>query len=68
MQRLSVKLQLACGERSFDELHLQNWLFWARWRHVRVRSSRTVPASSSCSDSDVLGRLSVPTVKRHKFW
>ena len=23
MQRLSVKLQLACGERSFDELHLQ---------------------------------------------
>jgi hypothetical protein len=22
MQRLSVKLQLACGERSFDELHL----------------------------------------------
>ncbi len=23
MQRLSVKLQLACRERSFDELHLQ---------------------------------------------
>ncbi len=23
MPRLSVKLQLACGERSFDELHLQ---------------------------------------------
>jgi hypothetical protein len=31
---LSVKLQLACGERSFDELHLQCGLFWARWRHM----------------------------------
>ncbi len=24
VQGLSVKLQLACGERSFDELHLQH--------------------------------------------
>jgi hypothetical protein len=30
MQRLSVKLQLACGERSFDELRLQRRI----WRHI----------------------------------
>ena len=31
MQRLSAKLQLACGERSFDELHLKRGVFWARY-------------------------------------
>jgi hypothetical protein len=37
MQRLPVKLQLACGERSFDELHLKRGVFWARWRPVYRR-------------------------------
>jgi hypothetical protein len=42
MQLLSVKIQLACGERSFDELHLQRWLFWARWKHVHSVRERKV--------------------------
>jgi hypothetical protein len=35
MQRLSVSLQLACGKRSFDELHLQRGLNWTGWWHMR---------------------------------
>ena len=34
LQRLSIKLEVASGQRSFDELHLQRGVFWARWRHV----------------------------------
>ena len=32
---LSVKLQFACRERSFDELHLQCRINGAGWRPVR---------------------------------
>jgi hypothetical protein len=42
MQRLSVKLQLACGERSFDELHLQHRMDRARWRLVHSVRGRKV--------------------------
>ena len=42
MQRVSVKLHLTCGERSFDELHLQRRIFWARWSHVRSVRARKV--------------------------
>jgi hypothetical protein len=52
MQRLPVKLQLACGERSFDELHLQ----------------RRMDDPNPNRDVDVLWRLSVPAVNRHSFW
>jgi hypothetical protein len=34
MQRLSFRHQLACGERSFDELHLQRGLYWTGWWHM----------------------------------
>jgi hypothetical protein len=34
MQRLSVKRQLACGKRSFDELHLQHRIDGTEWRPV----------------------------------
>ena len=34
MHRLSVKLQLVCGERSFDELHLQHRIDGTEWRPV----------------------------------
>ncbi len=45
MQRLSVKLHLACGERSFDELHLQRGVFWACWRWPMYTVSRVMPTS-----------------------
>jgi hypothetical protein len=35
MQRLSVKLQLACGKRSFDELHLQRRIQGGEWSDVQ---------------------------------
>jgi hypothetical protein len=34
MQRLSVQLQLDCGKRSFDELHLQHRIDGTEWRPV----------------------------------
>jgi hypothetical protein len=34
MHRLSVKLQLSCRERSFDELHLQCRINGAGWRQL----------------------------------
>ena len=42
MQRLSVSLQLACGELSFGELHLQCRLYGARWKHVHSVRGRQV--------------------------
>ena len=54
MHRLSVRLQLDCGERSFDELHLQRRM--------------DDPNPNRHSLSDVHWRLSVPAVNRHSFW
>ena len=42
VQRMYVKLQLACGELSFDELHLQRRINRARWRHVHSVRGRKV--------------------------
>jgi hypothetical protein len=42
MYPLSVRLQLACGERRFDELHLQRGLNWAPWWHMRRLCCRQV--------------------------
>jgi hypothetical protein len=42
MPRLSVKLQLACGERSFDELHLQRRINGGEWRLVHSVRCRNV--------------------------
>ena len=42
MQRLSYKLQLACGELSFGELHLHRGLYGARWKHVHSVRGRQV--------------------------
>jgi len=42
VSQLSAKLQLACGEHSFDELRLQCGLFWARWRRVHSVPGRKV--------------------------
>jgi hypothetical protein len=69
MLHLSVKLQVTCGELSFGELHLQRGLFWARWRHVHSVRGRKVQdwQGNSISNSDVLWRLSVPTVHRQIF-
>jgi hypothetical protein len=67
MPRLSVKLQLAGGERSFDELHLQRRIDGTEWRPVRSVCGRQVPVCEN-SNRDVLWRLSVPAVKRHEFW
>jgi hypothetical protein len=42
MHHLSVKLHLACRERSFDELHLQCRINGAEWRPVRSLCGRKV--------------------------
>jgi len=42
MCRLSVRIQLACGERSFDELHLQHGLYWTGWWHMHRLYCRNV--------------------------
>ena len=42
MHRLSVRLQLACGERSFDELHLQRGLYWTGWWRMHSVCCRKV--------------------------
>jgi hypothetical protein len=42
VQRLSLKLKLACGERSFDELHLQQRMDRARWWHLYSVRGREV--------------------------
>ena len=55
MHRLSVKLQLACGELSCDELHLQRRLFWTLWRLVHIVHIRKVQGV------DRISRL-------HKLW
>ena len=62
MQRLSVKLQLTCGERIFDELHLQHWMDRARWRLVHSMCCRKVQGIDRTSrvqrlcSKDVFGR------------
>ena len=67
MQRLSVKLQLACGERSFDELHLQHRINGTEWRPVRsVRGWKVRMETNHIRD--VLWWLSVSAVNRHIVW
>jgi hypothetical protein len=55
MQRLSVKLQLACGER---ELHLQRRINWAEWRPVRsVRGRKVQVVDRICRLLGLYGRV-----------
>jgi hypothetical protein len=57
MQRLSVKLQLACGERSFDELHLQHRMDGTDWRPVRsVRGWKVQGVDRNCHLHRLCGR------------
>ncbi len=42
MQRLSSRLHLACGELSFDKLHLQRRINRTRWRYVHSVRGRQV--------------------------
>ncbi len=66
MQHLSIKLHLACGERSFDELHLQHRMDRTEWRPVR--SVRGWKVRMHTHIRDVLWWLSVSAVNRHIFW
>ena len=56
MQRLSVKRQVACWERSFDELYLQHWMDRARWRYLHGVRGRKVQGVGRIS---LVQRLSV---------
>jgi hypothetical protein len=42
LQCLSVNLQLACGKRIFDELHLQRRMDRTPWRHLHSVRGRKV--------------------------
>ena len=42
VHRLSNKLQLACGELNFGQLHLQRGLLWPRWRGLLGMCRREV--------------------------
>jgi hypothetical protein len=53
VQRLSVKLKLACGERSFDELHLIVRISLS----TSVRDVRGVPSPVSSAGAEDYGQL-----------
>ncbi len=58
MPRLSVKLQRACGERSFDELHLQRRINGAEWRPVcSVHGRKVQVVDRSCHLSHLSVKL-----------
>ena len=49
MHRLSNKLQLACGELNFGQLHLQRWLLGPRWRGLHGVRGRKIQAVDGTS-------------------